>query len=149
MSFDFSTISNDLLATTGTPMQLKSPDGYDTFAYQDGDKWGLTTTPESEKAECKPSRLFIIGADSKPFRRRQSEMFKVAQDVKNVGFERAEEEGAKTIAAAIVGWENVIWGGKQLEFTPENVVMFLLKYRPAAEQVDAFMTDRANFFKRA
>jgi len=146
---DFSTISRALSDTSGTPMQLKSPDGYDVWAYQDGDKWSVTTQPESVEAECKPVRFFVIGADSKPFRRRQSEIFKAVRDPQKIGFDKAEEEGAKMISAGIVGWENVIWEGKQLEFTPKNVEFLLLNYRPAAEQADAFMTDRTNFFKRA
>jgi len=146
---DFSTISRDLSDSSGTPMQLQSPDGYDMWAYQDGDKWSVTTQPETVSAECKPVRFLVIGSDSKPFRRRQSELFKLAQNAKKVDFSTAELEGAKTISAGIVGWQNVIWDGAQMEFTPDNVEKLLLGYRPAAEQADAFMSDRTNFFTSA
>lgn len=92
--------------------------------------------------------ISILGRDSRVFRQAVAE----AADPESTGRsgpEAAEAAAIDIMSKCITGWANIMWDGKPLEFTDENVRMFLTKFPPIRQQLDAFLSKRANFFKPA
>lgn len=89
----------------------------------------------------------VLGRDSGVFRKAMA----VASEREAVsGFsDQGLANTVEVMAAMVTGWQNIIWGGKPLEFTPENVTMFLTKFPPVLKQLDVFVGKRSNFFKDA
>jgi hypothetical protein len=51
------------------------------------------------------------------------------------------------LAKCIVGWENIIVDGKELDFTRSNATTLLTKVKFIREQVSRFISNRANFLE--
>lgn len=95
-------------------------------------------------------KLFLVGSDSKRLReamkvRARSELMK--RNPIKFDLDDAENKAAELLAACTLGWSHVIEGGVNLEFTNENAKRIYLKFGWLRQQADAFINDRANFFK--
>ena len=62
---------------------------------------------------------------------------------------RSERESREIalLRTCVVGWKNLQLGGKDLEFSPENVEMLLVKYPWFRSQVDTAAHDMSLFLK--
>lgn len=60
--------------------------------------------------------------------------------------EELSESGLQLLIQATVGWENVIFDGQPIQFSPENVRTVYTDFPFIREQVDRFLGDRRNFF---
>jgi len=56
-----------------------------------------------------------------------------------------EERGIRLLAAVTLGWENVEWEGAPCPFNQQNARVLYRTLRWLRDQVDAFVSDRANF----
>ena len=95
--------------------------------------------------------ITLLGLDSDKLKKRQNEL---TNDILKKGFrpkrvtaEKNEDERLSTLALATVDWQNVEAGGEKLQCTPDNARSLYKKLPWLAEQVDAFIGDRANFLK--
>jgi hypothetical protein len=155
---DFNSVGR-ALKTAKVDMQLKSPDGFQLFAYEHPELgWQLTTESEIDGKPTNPSVFHMVGQDSKEFRQRTAELFKLGQKGRKYDFSEAELEGLKTIMAPITGWEYIPWKddptdetekARLLEFNEKNLALFLQRYQPAKTQSSEFVADRANFYSSA
>lgn len=149
---DFGTHGRSLASGTGTTMQLVDPaDGFTPlFAVNDADK-GWTLTTDEDTPGALPCILRVVGQDSKAYRRRKHELVDALRTrQKNLKAAQIEVEAMKLVSAGVIGWENIIWSdgenpAEPLPFTDENLLMFLDVYRPAFDQVNEFVAERANF----
>jgi hypothetical protein len=102
----------------------------------------------------KPVAVIVLGPDSAKYRATIDEITRArlaeAQKAKETGVELKEEPNRFTIeviAALTKSWENVHdQKGDSVPFTPENVKA-LYAYPVIRDQVDAFISKRANFLK--
>jgi len=100
-------------------------------------------------------RVRVIGKDSDEFRRliaaqsrrRVQRMAKQGRGVKAPDQEEIEHENVDLLAASTLGWEGMVYEGKELPFTRENAVMVYSKYPWVREQVDVAIGDRSLFIK--
>lgn len=155
---DFNSVGR-VLKTAKVDMQLKSPDSFLLFAYEHPQKgWQLTTESEIDGVPTHKSVFHMVGQDSKEFRQRTAELFKLGQKGRKYDFSEAELEGLKTIMAPITGWEYIPWKdnpddeqekARLLEFNEKNLALFLQRYQPAKTQSSEFVADRANFYNSA
>lgn len=86
----------------------------------------------------------VLGQDSAKFRKAVSSRIDLDEDEKNDADAR-EARSVELISAIVVGWKNIVWEGKELPFSPQNVRMFLTKFPPIRSQLDSFVSKRANF----
>lgn len=96
-------------------------------------------------AEGKPITIRVVGQDSREFRGALSAISEKKRG--KVTLESAEANAVELIAKAVTGWHGIQWEGADLPCTHENVRMFLTKFPPIRAQLDAFIADRANFFR--
>lgn len=144
---DFLSMGQTLASDSGVEVQLVAPDGFTRlYAVEKGGKWSLTTDAEAKGAE--PCRVFVTGQDSRAYRRRKHELVDAIRKHQNtIRAAQIETESLKLVAAGVTGWQNIPWEGELLEFSDENLLRFLDVYRPAFDQLDKFIGDRANFMK--
>lgn len=91
--------------------------------------------------------ISILGRDSDAFRSIVSEIAERETGASTV--DGNDANAIEILVAIITGWNHIKWGESELEFTPENVRMFLTKFPPIRIQLDVFVAKRANFFKDA
>lgn len=93
-----------------------------------------------------PIRVRVRGADSIAFERARENLVRAVfqRGVELTDAERAAMQ-ARALAAIVVDWEGIVWDGKPLACTPENVEMILLKAPWLRRQIDDFAATRANF----
>lgn len=98
-----------------------------------------------EKAN-KPVRFKVIGSNSKKFKAQQKMQMDAGKKKKN-GLSASDsiEYSMRTYTASVIEWEYVVWEGKAIDCTPENVRMVLEASEPVLTQVVAFIGDAANF----
>jgi hypothetical protein len=60
-----------------------------------------------------------------------------------------EQENLELVAACIVGWKGLSFGGKKFEYSKENAVKLMQDFPEIYEQVDLFVGDRSNFLPSA
>jgi len=128
---DFSTIDLKKASDKGAACHLKHP-VHGTLLYtEDGKKITIT----------------VLGRDSSAFRNAIAEMNE--REAGPSTMDTNDANAVELLSAVTTGWDNITWGDKPLEFTPENVRMFLTKFPPIRAQLDAFIAKRANFFADA
>jgi hypothetical protein len=94
--------------------------------------------------------ITLLGQDSKVYKARLSKMRQsFSGSNKKLDISKIEDEAANNRVAVTIAWEGVEENGKPLECTPENVRYMYEKYDWLVEQVDRFVSDRANFFPTA
>jgi predicted membrane GTPase involved in stress response len=99
----------------------------------------------------KPLNAYIrvLGVDSKEYQRRIRGWIEKnrAKTAKQIGLADHEKNAMESRIACVVGWRGIELNGKELECTQDNVRMVLTdpNARYLCEQIDEFMSDRANF----
>lgn len=128
---DFSTIDLVAAADRGAECHLDHP-----------------VTGEPLYVEGKPVTIRVLGQDSREFRSALSALSEKAGKGKAT-IEKAESNAVELLTRLVTKWDGIIWDGKPLDCTAENVRMFLTKFPPVRRQLDEFVAERANFFKVA
>ena len=94
--------------------------------------------------------ITLLGADSTKMRQEMSDRAKKQLASKNKpinSIDEAEKLSAELLATITIGWSGMFENGEPVECTKENAVRIYTKYAWLRQQVDAFTTDRANFYK--
>ena len=97
-----------------------------------------------------PVTVTLLGADSTKMRQEMSNRAKkqLASKSKPVNnIEEAEKLSAELLAVITVSWSGITENGQEIECNRENAIKVYTKYSWLRQQVDAFTTDRANFYK--
>lgn len=121
-------------ASAGAALQLRDP---------------FTKLPMGE--EGKPCRLFVAGLDSKQYkawelakaRRNQEDAIRDRTGFR-ISVEQQRADALDALVAITLGWEHCSYEGES-EFSPQLVRRMYECEDWVREQVDAFVTDRANF----
>jgi hypothetical protein len=129
---DFSTIDLAANAERGADIQLEHPVTEEPLFTDDG----------------QPVTIRVLGQDSREFRAAVTALAEKANKGKQT-LEKTEAMAVDLLSRVVIRWNGIIWEGKPLDCTPENVRMFLTKFPPIRRQIDAFIADRANFTKPA
>jgi len=92
----------------------------------------------------------LYGYDSTVFRNAKNRIMNKRIGKKKIvdTAEATESDNAELLAACTVSWAGIAKGGELLECTPANVKMVYLNVNWIKEQVDDFVGDRGNFFKK-
>lgn len=163
---DFGTYNRATRAQEGEWMHVMHPETLRPLYMQDG------KTPTLGEAETdKPCRILVQGVHSPELR----QMHKVYEDriallrakasradgqgvIRNLQKQMREEEekhGLAMIAAAIKGWENIVFNGELLPFSDDAKSIIVpdpgqmdCPTEWLAEQVANFSRDRSNFFQK-
>ena len=61
--------------------------------------------------------------------------------------DKLREESIEILAACTLSWKGVIVEGKSLPCTRENAVMLYTRFPWLKEQAEAFVADRASYFR--
>jgi len=143
---DFHTIGTTIASSEGVDMHVKGPTGRLLYAIPDGDGdgWKLTESKDAEGAQ--PSTLRVVSTDSDVFRERKDKDLPAFRDLNKRTLQEIEDRGIRAVAAGIIGMKGIVFKGQLMEYSDENVLEFFRVYRPAFEQADRFISDRANFF---
>ena len=128
------------LATTTHQLHILDETGLPLYAIEDDGRLSLTTD-ETDR----PVIFEIVSPFSAQFKRRKAELYNSAQTNKRLKHSEAERENYATVAAGVAGWQNVIWDGAEMEFSPDNAQKLIAAFPPAGEQVLEAMADRGNF----
>lgn len=95
-------------------------------------------------------RIRLLSPDSERYRQIDNRIRNAATKsmTKRGGLsaEELSESGLQLLIQATVGWENVIFDGQPIQFSPENVRTVYTDFPFIREQVDRFLGDRRNFF---
>jgi hypothetical protein len=129
---DFSTIDLAANAERGADVHIDHPVTEEPLFTEDG----------------QPITIRVLGQDSREFRAAVTALADKASRGKQ-SLDKTEAAAIDLLARVVVRWQGIMWEGKALECTPENVRMFLTKFPPIRRQIDAFIADRANFTKPA
>ncbi|MBO29078.1 MAG: hypothetical protein CML61_10055 [Rhodobacteraceae bacterium] len=146
------------LATAVAKMHLAAPDGSPLYIYTDENgNIQTVTVRDKQDVDYSPCLFHLVGKDSPQFRARQAkvqaQLMKLmrTKQLEKRSAEESENMDIETIATALVGWENIPWSdtpnGKTyfIDYTTDNAIKVLKGYRPAMEQADEFVAERANF----
>ena len=98
--------------------------------------------------------ITLLGDDSTVQRLRLAELRQKALAKKgnfNKIYDLTEEHSQNIRISKTIGWEGVVWEGKELACTPENVRKIYSNdgFRWLVDQVDRFTVDRSNFLESA
>ena len=111
------------------------------------------STGQEMTNDDKPIVIHVHGPDSEIIRNHeravQNRRLKIASTTGRLVLDAtsvAEDQIAKTVKC-IAGWENIVVGKKPLEFTPANVHMMVTQLPYLRDQVEAFHSNRGNFFR--
>lgn len=107
---------------------------------------------EGKADRAKPVRILLRGKDSPEYRTAEHKIRN--QRLKGVGrrgkivsvtAEALEMEATELMATCVVNWENVVIGGESIPFSKEAATKLIEDFPWIREQVDEFISDRANF----
>ena len=129
---DFSTIDLAANAERGADVHIEHPVTEEPLYADDG----------------QPITIRVLGQDSREFRAAVTALADKASKGKQ-SVEKTEAAAIELLSRIVVKWHGIMWEGKALDCTPENVRMFLTKFPPIRRQIDNFVADRANFTKPA
>ncbi len=134
---DLSTLSTKQKSEEGVVMTVEDPRTGEPLLDDQGE--GVTIT--------------VAGSDSKAYRtysrkiqNKRLKNLKPGQRSLNIDSEEMEEEALELMCKCTLGWSGIAWQGEALECTPQNAKMLFTELGWLREQVDIFITDRANFF---
>jgi hypothetical protein len=138
MQFDLAQIDTKTLAESGAPMPVKSLDGKPLIA-RNGD----------------PVVIRVLGADSTKYRSlTRAQMRKRMEAAANnkqdavADVDETDREVIEILVACTVGWSGVLnTEGTPIPFTEENVRKLYAAYPVIRDQVDVFISNRANFIQ--
>lgn len=98
-----------------------------------------------------PVSIVLLGPDSKKYKAVMRRQVKKRLDRKespspDEQIEEAEQDGITMLVACTLGWKNVLdIEGKEIAFSAETARILYGNYPVIADQVDLFVTNRANF----
>lgn len=120
-----------------------------------------TTTIDSEwmdvihpkTGEPTGARILILSPDSEEYRKlmlkRQNEQLAFTRRHGNkVSAEQLHANGLSLLVSATLDWEGIVRNGEPVPCTPENVKDAYSAWPWLEEQVNEFLGDRRNFFKK-
>jgi len=94
----------------------------------------------------------LAGADSDLFQETQSKLinkratkFNPSKPWAPITNEERIKDTITVLVKCTLAWENMVMGGKELEFTPDNIRMVYENFPWIREQVDSFVMERRNF----
>lgn len=119
-------------------------------AFADKGAWFTPTHPAT--GEDLPMKIQLAGADSQRWQeeekrytdKRLKEINKRGKMLEMTSAE-IEERGIHLLAAVTLGWQNIELDGQPAVFSEQNARVIYRKFKWLREQVDAFVSDRANF----
>lgn len=105
-------------------------------------------TLEPLKYNGHPVIIKLYGQDSTAFREEMQNRAKIQLARRQkIDVEKLTSDAADLLAACTIGWVGLTEGGQEIEFSRENAKRIYTKYGWLRQQVDEFVSDRANFFK--
>lgn len=111
----------------------------------------LQITHPATGEDLEGTTITLLGQDSDTYRkevkRRAEQSLNGKGRNKKIDLDEAQRKGAETLAKLTTGWTGFEEGKKEVECTFENAVRMYLEYPWLREQVEAFISDRANFIK--
>lgn len=108
-----------------------------------------TTDEDLLDAKGSPITITVLGNDSREFRRKMDELTRQRQRKKgNVSLVEGERLAAELLASVTKAWSGIDWEGKPLECNYENATMLYRERSWVRLQVDEFVADAGNFFKK-
>jgi hypothetical protein len=138
MQFDLAQIDTKTLAETGVEMPVKSLDGKPLIA-RNGD----------------PVVISVLGSDSTKYRTLTRAQLRKRMEAMAAGkqgalteaeMDETERDVIDVLVACTVGWKGVLTTeGEPIPFTEDNVRKLYSAYPVIREQVDEFISKRANF----
>lgn len=104
--------------------------------------------------EIKGMTVTVCGMDSERYQeikqRKVQETLdqKSSRKAKKLSAKELAEAGVRDLADLTIGWTGFEFGKDEYPFTPENAFKLFTnpQYKWLVEQIDAFVSDRANFF---
>ena len=92
--------------------------------------------------------ITILGQDSTKFREEVQRRAKAQLGKRGKpDFDKIAADSADLLAACTTSWEGITENGQLVECSRENAKRIYEKYGWLRQQVDEFISDRANFFK--
>ena len=131
---DLSKINVEQSAELGASMELEHPVNGDVLKDDTG----------------KPITIELMGMDSAEYRNKQRELQsrRMSKMMKGKGSPMlSDAEACELLAAATKGWSGIVEDGKAIKFSTKAAFDLYMAHFWIREQVDAFIADRANFFK--
>lgn len=136
MQFDLAQVDTKTLAETGVDMPVKSLDGKPLVA-RNGEQVAIT----------------VLGSDSTKYRsltrvqvRKRLDAMAGGKTITETDMDETEQDVLDVLTACTVGWKNVLdTEGNPIPYTTDNVRKLYAAYPVIREQVDAFISNRANF----
>lgn len=137
MQFDLAQIDTKTLAETGVDMPVKSLDGKPLIA-RNGEQVAIT----------------VLGSDSSKYRaltrvqvrKRMEQIASGKTTMTDTDMDETDREVMDVLVACTVGWKNVLdTSGNAIPFTNDNVRKLYEAYPIIREQVESFISNRANF----
>lgn len=94
-------------------------------------------------------KIKLAGVDSDIYKKqlRKLQDRRLRKGLRTITAEEFEEEQLQLLVACTLDWKGMIYEGKELEPTKENIRMIYEKFGWIREQVDNFIGDRRNFLK--
>lgn len=135
MNFDLGGVDTKTLSEKGVDMVVCLLDGVTPLLAKNG----------------KPVTLKLLGPDSKKFRALTRTQVRKRLDRKEAlsseaMMEEADADTLEVLCSCTVGWENMFeTDGKPVAFSHENVKAVYSAYPVIRDQVDIFVSQRANF----
>ena len=109
----------------------------------------VITTPDGTPTGLK---LQLVGQDSKEFRAIAKRLAQRQLDKTKTTVDEMESDNAAMAASCIVGWpESLTMEGLPFPYSPTNAVLLMMnpQVNYIREQVEAFVSERVNFFRVA
>lgn len=105
------------------------------------------TTGDVLKDGEEPVTITLVGADSQQYRdvQRSFQNARLRDARKPVTAEQLETQATATLAACTLGWSGIELDGQKLDCTVPNAKRLYARLPWLREQVDAFISERANF----
>jgi hypothetical protein len=99
--------------------------------------------------------ITVLGTDSAKYQELQTEQNrrrteKIANKGRQDGTITMDEfraDGIELLAVCTTGWENMVFNGEPVEFSVDAAIELYTRFPWLAEQVDAAVSERANFMK--
>lgn len=137
MQFDLAQIDTKTLAEAGVDMPVRLLDGKPLIA-RNGERVYIT----------------LLGSDSQKYRaltrsqvrKRMEQLAGGKQTLTDADMDETDREVLDVLVACTVGWKGVLdTDGQAIEFQDENVRKLYLAYPVVRDQVESFISNRANF----
>lgn len=90
----------------------------------------------------------LLGSDSAAYRNAVKRIAERRRGQKRQTLDEMEQQAAELMASITVGWANLERDGKPVDFSHDAAQQVYIDFPWIREQVDQFVTDRANFFTR-